>query len=90
MDDPLCSFCGHEMETIRHLFWNCNVIKMFWEDLNTLLVCKCVHCQNISFSEELILFGTKKGVEIDITLELIILVAKFLIKKTSRKCLGQF
>ena len=81
MDDPLCSFCGHEMETILHLFCNCNVIKMFWEHLNTLLVYKCVHCQNISFSEELIIFGTKKGVDTDITVELIILVAKFLLYK---------
>ena len=79
VDDPLCSFCNQEIETIRHLLWNCYVVKAFWEGLNSLLIANCAHCQNILFSEELVLFGTKNGIETDITLELIILMAKFYI-----------
>ena len=32
-ESPLCTFCNAASETIEHLFWNCPVTKMFWEDI---------------------------------------------------------
>ena len=32
-DDPLCTFCKAETETISHLFINCNIIARLWTDV---------------------------------------------------------
>ena len=29
-DSPLCALCNEEIETIPHLFWQCNITNMFW------------------------------------------------------------
>ena len=29
----LCTFCNHKSETILHLFWECNIVKVFWDKL---------------------------------------------------------
>ena len=32
-----CTFCNRELETIKHLLWDCNVTKTFYRDIKTLL-----------------------------------------------------
>ena len=31
ISSPLCTFCKSENETIELLFWNCTLIKDFWD-----------------------------------------------------------
>jgi hypothetical protein len=33
-DVNTCSFCNNHIETIKHLFWDCQLSSSFWEDLN--------------------------------------------------------
>lgn len=30
VDSPLCTLCKSEYETMEHLFFNCNIVKRFW------------------------------------------------------------
>ena len=34
----MCSFCNSEVETLKHLFWDCEFVKIFWQQVFT-------HCQ---------------------------------------------
>ena len=31
-DNEQCTFCQNDTETLIHLFWNCNVSTLFWQD----------------------------------------------------------
>ena len=31
-DSDRCTFCEEERETLIHLFWNCNLISLFWKN----------------------------------------------------------
>ena len=37
-NSPLCSLCLEYPETIYHLFWQCEISRLFWENLETLLI----------------------------------------------------
>ena len=78
-DCRICSFCGIEEETIRHLFWSCDFVKRFWANLQSLLVEKCPLIHNLVFTEEMILFGHKENMYCDKVFDLIILIAKYYI-----------
>ena len=80
-DSPLCVFCKGEIETIVHLFWHCDLIKTFWKDLLTLLKSKCLGCEALVFTEQLVLFGVSENIVTDKVLDLIVLHAKFYIFK---------
>ena len=41
LNHNLCSFCSNEVESLVHLFCNCNCIKTFWEDLFAYIANKC-------------------------------------------------
>ena len=79
IDDPMCNICQVETQTIQHLFWDCEIVKKFWNDFNQLLTSKCQHCNALSLSDSLILFGYKEGTETDYGLNYILLLAKFYI-----------
>ena len=32
-DNPLCTFCGRENETLLHVLWNCDVVQRFIKDV---------------------------------------------------------
>ena len=80
-ESSLCTFCGNAVESINHLFWNCNFVHIFWNDLLTLLHEKCIHCERLSFNEQLILFGSSEKMYTDKPLCFIILFAKIFIYK---------
>ena len=72
LNDNLCSFCSNEVESLVHLFCNCNCIKTFWEDLFAYIANKC-NLQPITWAVQDILFGHNK---LDSMLNKIILQAK--------------
>ena len=69
--DELCSFCQEQVETIRHLFCQCNHVKPFWKRLEHLFRQNNVVFQHLS--DHIILFG----VEGDKVANVILLLAKF-------------
>lgn len=32
-----CSYCGIAEETIKHLFWECNIVQRFWDQVSTII-----------------------------------------------------
>ena len=77
VDDPVCTFCSQDIQTLQHLLWSCDIVQTFWDDIVVKLNRTCPHWFDMSFSEELVLFGCKQGVETDEGLLHIILMAKF-------------
>ena len=67
---PLCTFGGEEEETIRHLFWRCQISQRFWSELEQLLDVNCTHTSDLTVSEELILFGIKENLRTDKPIDL--------------------
>ena len=80
-DSPMCFFCKREIETIPHLFWQCENIHTFWEELLVLLKDEGQIFEKLTFTEELILFGMSENIVTDKVIDLIILQAKFYIFK---------
>ena len=75
----LCTFCNCKSETIRHLFWGCEKVKDFWNELSSLIKQRCKNAFNFSFSENLVLFGQCDYIYTDEICNLIILMAKYFI-----------
>ena len=76
-----CTFCNSSVEDIVHLFWECDVVKQFWQDLLKLIHDKCHHCARFKFSAELVIFGVANDTITDKPMDLIILLAKHYIYK---------
>ena len=55
----------NEIETVEHLLWKCVYVQTFWKELITLLKSKCTHCDRLTFTEQLIIFGVKNNVRLD-------------------------
>ena len=73
---PLCCLCNVEEETFEHLFWECERIQFFWEELTTWFHENFVHCSHVFFSKELVIMGVKPEVKTDKSFDLIMLLAK--------------
>ena len=71
-----CTFCDRYPESIEHLFWNCGLVKKFWNNLNLLLNTKCKHIHNFKFNKVLILMGCDSRTKTDTVADPIILLAK--------------
>ena len=78
---PLCVFCDSHVETLNHLFWNCNFVQAFWKDLIKIIQQKCTHCDRLNLSQELILFGKTENVYTDKAIDSILLYAKYFVYK---------
>ena len=77
VDSPVCTFCNNTEETLVHLFWECQKVQEFWSNLKDWLHTNFVHCNNITFTKDLIILGIKDNVITDRIFDLIILMAKF-------------
>ena len=75
----LCSFCNSHSETIRHLFYECTVVKLFWKQLTNLIKERCTHANNFEVNEVFILLGHSEFMYSDYVCDIIILLAKLFI-----------
>ena len=78
VNDPTCSSCNLDIQTIQHLLWHCNIAQEFWRSLRKLLAEKCIHLYNLNLTEEFILFGYNHSVA-DSVFDYIIVNAKYYI-----------
>ena len=76
---PLCEFCNLQNETIHHLFWQCEKVKLFWQELQHIINRRCKHSHNFKIDEKLVFLGKSETVKTDKICELILLLAKFYI-----------
>jgi len=76
-----CSFCNVERESIEHIFWRCNVIKNFWDELVTLINNTCQNTVNFRLTENLVILGVDKCIKIDSIIAFILIFAKQYIYK---------
>ncbi len=53
-------FCQRENETIKHLFWDCNVIQPFIHEFTTWVVDKCNSIEHLDLNCSSFMFGTTK------------------------------
>ena len=50
---PLCQFCKSHSETIHHLLWQCNKVKLFWNELSNIINNRATHSKNFRIDEGL-------------------------------------
>ena len=75
----MCNLCQNYVETIEHMFYECNVIRTFWQNLTDKFISKLPHANALNLSQELVLFGTKHNVFTDKPLNFFILCSKYYI-----------
>ena len=75
----LCSFCQKDSETIQHLFYGCEIVRSFWDQLTSLLNRRCNHSKDFKVNEVFVLFGQSEFIYSDYVCDLIILLAKLFI-----------
>ena len=54
-DSPICSFCKDDLETIKHLFADCHIVKDLWSNIEEWKSNK--FDRHFSFDRKSILFG---------------------------------
>ena len=54
---PNCSYCNNSLEKIQHLFWACESVKLFWNNLQDFLIENLIV---IPFDKNKVLFGIHK------------------------------
>ena len=74
-DNNKCTFCKSETETLRHLFWDCRCIQVFWRDFQNYLISKNIVLPG-DWNEQTILFGSQKK---DRIFNLLLFKAKYFI-----------
>ena len=74
----LCDFCNRNIETVKHLFWECQHSQHFWSQLKTFL---SEHNINIDINYKLICLGKQGGQTKEKLANFIILSAKYFIFK---------
>ena len=85
-DTPTCSRCKISIETIRHKFWECRLVKEFWNSIETFIV------ELDAISSEVRLCSKKifLGVPNDSVMNLVISIGKSLITKQGQLSINQF
>ena len=53
-DNAFCTFCQEDEETIEHLFWNCEIVQAFIDEIDSWLLSNGV---SIPFTMQFFLFG---------------------------------
>ena len=81
-NNPNCVFCNKDPETISHLFTECDIVKMFWSQLNRNI--KFIMGIDFTISPSEVLFGITSNMSRKYTINLVYLIAKTFIFKTAR------
>ena len=77
-ENNLCSFCNYNTETILHLFWECAEIQDIWVRVfHWLNITQ--HIADFDLSAEIVLFGFKEKTNMSKSINLIILLIKYVI-----------
>ena len=80
-----CTFCREHIETIKHIFWECEQVEYFWNSFTTILHDNC-GLEDVEFNAVSIIFGNQKFDKL--LNELILLGKRFIFRmKMKRKCL---
>ena len=79
IDSPLCDFCQTEVESLEHLFFHCDVTKIFWKSLSSWLIKQKITTTFLTL--ENVLFGVFNAMDDFLILNHLILLAKFYIYK---------
>ena len=74
-DNNKCTFCKTETETLRHLFWGCRCIQVFWRDFQNYLISNNIVLPG-DWNEQTIPFGSHKK---DRIFNLLLFKAKYFI-----------
>ena len=69
-------FCNQEDETLLHMFWDCPKTRKFWLHVQSWIFTNFTHCDNLTFTKEFIILGSKINIATDRILDLFILMAK--------------
>ena len=77
IDSPQCTFCKNEIESLEHLFYNCEITRSLWVALRSWLMECNINLEPLSFFN--VLFGIFNAGEDFVTVNRLILVAKFYI-----------
>lgn len=59
VDNPNCSFCNNEIETIEHLFWNCEFVQILLEQLDDWFLTNGI---SIPFTKQNMLLGNTEKI----------------------------
>ena len=87
----LCDFCNNNIETVNHLFWECQITQQFWSELKTFL-----SNLNITLTLDLltITFGEKEQGFQNMIINFIIICSKYFIFRSkymnTTPCLTMF
>ena len=74
-----CDLCQNNVETIEHMLFDCDVIKLFWQNIVDKFISKLPHANSLNLSKQLVIFGSKKHVTTDKPFDIFILCAKYYI-----------
>lgn len=81
--DNLCSFCKTSRETLIHLFWDCEIVQEFWENVETWIAEKSDY---IIIADELsCIFGLFRTEFYNITINYILILTRYYIYKCKIK-----
>ena len=71
-----CSFCGIQSESIVHLFGECNIIMVFWNELQQIINSRCNVTEQLALNNSSILLGLDPTQTQNKVIDQIILFAK--------------
>ena len=49
-DNERCTFCRTTSETLYYLFWDCNILKMFWSQFLIWIATNYIHDENLKLN----------------------------------------
>ena len=73
-----CKRCHISEETIVHKFWDCPIVKQFWDNVNEWLISIGAKGAHDAFTDRQVLFGVR-----DPFISHVIIVVKYVIRKGS-------
>ena len=71
-----CAVSVKQRDGISHMFWQCDVVQLFWTQLVNILKERCEHAVNIRMTESLAVLGIDECIYIDNIFYFIMLLAK--------------
>ena len=74
----LCDFCCMNVETNKHMFWECTIIRAFWTDIENYLSSKDIH---VLLNYSIISFGITETSSMYKILNSIFIIEKYFIFK---------